>query len=325
MKTSSLVILGLAFVLAAKTTLAAPLPPVTGTIASNRLGEEQVKFLQAADHTQVCMNHITPGDGTSQHMTSGYVVQTNRRGSRFSQRLANVLLNDKTYASAPDFQDAGGHSQNFSPIFSFRIYNTADEASFMDVSVDPNAQELRVMAPFAKREHHPTELYANYTLLAPQLTSLIKEAFPSSPQAQAIKAWPAYKRPIPASIPAAVQAQIATLRPGMTRGDLLKLFGTEGGLSSRTWRTYVWRGATIPEQAMVQQNGAAGTAKTMTFAQFIKVDVEFMPKEAHLQWINGAGILIDPLELYRFGTGGEAASDIIVRISPPYLALPVDD
>jgi hypothetical protein len=321
MKTSSLVILGLAFVLAAKTTLAAPLPPVTGTIASNRLGDEQVEFLQAADHTEAQSYLAAPGISNPNRLPS---LTTNQDRS-FTQRLASLLLDDKTYASAPDFHDAQGRSQNFLPLFTFRLRRTENYAPYLTVQVDPNAQELCVLAPFAKREHHPTELYANYTLVAPQLTALIKKAFPSSPQAQAVKAWRAYVRPIPASIPAAVQSQIATLRSGMTRADLLKLFGTEGGLSSRTWRTYVWRGATIPGQGTVQQNGVAGTAKTMIFAQFIKVDVQFMPKEAHLQWINGAGILIDPMELYRFGSSGEAASDIIVRISPPYLALPVDN
>ena len=32
---------------------------------------------------------------------------------------------------------------------------------------------------------------------------------------------------------------IATIKPGMTRSDLLRVFTTEGGLSTRTHRTYV--------------------------------------------------------------------------------------
>lgn len=324
MKTCFCLLLG--FILAAnlpatRTASASPLPPVTGTIASNRLGDEQVDFLKTANHTEASSVLVVPEPGDPRHVVRWDSIQDRK----FTQTLAALLLNDKTYAGAPDFHDAHGNSQNFLPQFTFYVRNSANYSPYIVVDIDPNAQELRVMAPFAKREHHPTELYANYTLVAPQLTTLIKESFPSSPQAQAVKAWPAYTSPIPASIPAAVRSQIATLRPGMTRADLLKLFGTEGGLSSRTWRTYVWRDAIVPEQAMVQQNGVAGTAKTMTFAQFIKVDVQFMPKEAHLQWINDAGILIDPMELYRFGNGGEAASDIIVRISPPYLALPVDN
>src|SRR5262249_45938197 len=36
-----------------------------------------------------------------------------------------------------------------------------------------------------------------------------------------------------------VLAWIATIKPGMTRSDLLRVFTTEGGLSTRTRRTYV--------------------------------------------------------------------------------------
>jgi hypothetical protein len=45
-----------------------------------------------------------------------------------------------------------------------------------------------------------------------------------------------------------------TIKPGMTRTDLLKVFTTEGGLSNRIHRTYVFRDC-----------------------PYIKVDVEFKP------------------------------------------------
>lgn len=34
---------------------------------------------------------------------------------------------------------------------------------------------------------------------------------------------------------------IGRIKPGATRGELLELFTTEGGLSTRLWRTYVYR------------------------------------------------------------------------------------
>jgi hypothetical protein len=45
-----------------------------------------------------------------------------------------------------------------------------------------------------------------------------------------------------------------TLKPGMTRTDLLDIFTEEGGISTRTWRRYAYRGC-----------------------PYIKVDVEFKP------------------------------------------------
>lgn len=48
--------------------------------------------------------------------------------------------------------------------------------------------------------------------------------------------------------------EIETVKAGMTRADLLKVFKEEGGISTRTWRRYVYRDC-----------------------PYIKVDVEFEP------------------------------------------------
>jgi uncharacterized membrane protein len=40
---------------------------------------------------------------------------------------------------------------------------------------------------------------------------------------------------------ASVMDSIQTIKPGMTREDLLKMFTTEGGLSNRLHRTYVYK------------------------------------------------------------------------------------
>lgn len=48
--------------------------------------------------------------------------------------------------------------------------------------------------------------------------------------------------------------EIETIKVGMTRLDLLKVFKEEGGISTRTWRRYVYRDC-----------------------PYIKVDVEFEP------------------------------------------------
>src|SRR5438045_8089837 len=51
-----------------------------------------------------------------------------------------------------------------------------------------------------------------------------------------------------------------SIKPGMTRFDLQKVFTTEGGISMRIQRTFVYRGC-----------------------PYFKVDVEFEPDEATLQ------------------------------------------
>jgi hypothetical protein len=55
---------------------------------------------------------------------------------------------------------------------------------------------------------------------------------------------------------ASVMDSIQTVKPGNTREDLLKVFTTEGGFSSRLHRTYVYKGC-----------------------RYIKVTVEFEPVE----------------------------------------------
>jgi hypothetical protein len=84
--------------------------------------------------------------------------------------------------------------------------------------------------------------------------------------------------------------EMQTIKVGMTRRDLLMVFTTEGGLSTRTGRIYVYR--ECPN---------------------IKVDVEFNPVGPP----GGTGTEeISPME---------SADDVITRISRPYLARSILD
>ncbi len=81
-----------------------------------------------------------------------------------------------------------------------------------------------------------------------------------------------------------VLRRIQTVKVGMTRGDLLTIFGTEGGLSTGLQRTYVSRDC-----------------------PYFKVDVEFEAVGRPSR--DGAGRI----------TLVEDNRDVIVRISKPYL------
>ncbi|MEO8726788.1 MAG: hypothetical protein ABI383_11805 [Acidobacteriaceae bacterium] len=83
---------------------------------------------------------------------------------------------------------------------------------------------------------------------------------------------------------AKVMMTIMTVKPGMTRADLLKVFTTEGGISTRYQRTYVFQEC-----------------------PYIKVNVEFVRGK------NG------------FNPGIELSSDVIAKISQPYLQFSVTD
>lgn len=81
-----------------------------------------------------------------------------------------------------------------------------------------------------------------------------------------------------------VLKECQAIGPGMTRSELLKVFTTEGGISTAAHRTFVYRGC-----------------------PYIKVDVDFKlsdPKQNVLE---------------------EKPTDIIVRISKPYLEWSIID
>lgn len=78
--------------------------------------------------------------------------------------------------------------------------------------------------------------------------------------------------------------EMQAIKVGMTRADLLKVFTTEGGLSTGLNRTYVFRGC-----------------------PFIKVDVEFEPVGRPARDGEGRVTLV------------EADADVIKKISKPYL------
>ena len=84
--------------------------------------------------------------------------------------------------------------------------------------------------------------------------------------------------------------EIETVRVGMTRAELLRVFSTEGGLSTGLSRTYVY-----------------------SECPYIKVDVEFVPVGRPSQDTEGRVTLI------------ESDEDLIRQISKPYLDWSIAD
>jgi hypothetical protein len=89
-----------------------------------------------------------------------------------------------------------------------------------------------------------------------------------------------------------VLEKMETVRPGMTRADLLKVFRTEGGISTGLRRTFVGRDC-----------------------PYIKVDVEF---EAVAHPELEAGPVFQP-------RWPEDSRDVIVKISKPYVQFAIGD
>ncbi len=63
---------------------------------------------------------------------------------------------------------------------------------------------------------------------------------PKTVQADSMNRFKAFNSPNTGWVEASLQ-QMQTVKVGMTRAKLAKFFMTEGGLSTRTWRRYVYR------------------------------------------------------------------------------------
>lgn len=82
-----------------------------------------------------------------------------------------------------------------------------------------------------------------------------------------------------------VMGSVSTIKPGMTRSDLFRVFVAEGGISTRTHMTYVYKHCPL-----------------------IKVDVDFSPVDASGATDENAAA-VSP----------ESPADRIIKISRPYL------
>lgn len=80
-------------------------------------------------------------------------------------------------------------------------------------------------------------------------------------------------------------SEMQTVKVGMTRAQLTKVFTTEGGLSAREWRRYVYRECS-----------------------YIKVDVEFKPVGTSKKYPHA-----------------ESRNDVITKISKPFLEWSIMD
>ncbi len=81
---------------------------------------------------------------------------------------------------------------------------------------------------------------ANYLPVLPKVIRLLQAAAPDD---HSLSTFHPLLSPVPAvkGIPASALARIATVKPGMTRADVLHVFTTEGGQSTTYWNHYVYR------------------------------------------------------------------------------------
>lgn len=161
---------------------------------------------------------------------------------------------------------------------------------------------------------------ANYLPVLPKVVRLLQAADPADHSLSTFHPLPP---PVSAikGIPASALARIATLKPGMTRADVMHIFTTEGGLCGTYWSHYVYRDYGL------SMTGRGDGLVTVS-GELIKVNIDFAPHDAGIVWFNKRGFRLHQSS-YPSRPGQPSIygqpDDIILRVSSPYLQAMVTD
>lgn len=214
-------------------------------------------------------------------------------------RLSDLVLDDALYVE--DAQDDRNRSSETLIVGKF--------GQTISVFIHRDKPTLTIMRFDGSRM-----VIANYLPVLPKMIRLLQALDPSD---RSLSAFHPLLSPVPAAkgIPAAALARIATIKPGMTRADVLHVFTTEGGISTTYWNHYVYRdyglSTTGRRDGLVTVDG-----------QLIKVNIDFAPRDADIVWLNGRGFWLHQGDYGKHhkpaGFEGQP-DDIILRVSPPYL------
>ena len=155
---------------------------------------------------------------------------------------------------------------------------------------------------------------ANDLLVLPKVVKLLRAVDPNDPGLNRTLVT-APSAPSTEGVPASVLTRIATLKPGMTRADVLRLFTTEGGVFTAYWNHYVYRSAVSSKPG--QHDGMFGVPGGL-----VKVNIDFAPPDADIDWVDGKGFWLGQNKYSashnQFGLSGNP-DDIVLKVSPPYV------
>lgn len=220
-------------------------------------------------------------------------------------RLSDLVLDDALYVEDAQY-DRNGNSETLT---------VGKWGQSVTVSIRRDKPSLTIMRFDGNRM-----VIANYLPVLPKVVRLLQAADPDDHSLSAFHPLPS-PVPVAKGIPASALARISTLKPGMTRADVMHIFTTEGGQSTTYWNHYVYRDyglSTIGRSdGLVTVNG-----------ELIKVNVDFAPRDADIVWLNGRGFWLHRSGYQKHSNPASAEGqpdDIILRVSPPYLEYMIVD
>ena len=212
--------------------LAALLPSGFVSAAPARVGPHVPGDL-ARDRLQGMDSLLLPSD----HV---WVARTGQVGTLLSPaqaktvaaRLSDLVLDDALYVEdAPD--EWNGNSETLT---------VGEGLRSVTISIRRDKPYLTIMRGGGNRR-----VTTNYLPVLPKVIGLLQAADPDDHSLSTFHPLPS-PVPVVKGIPASALARIATIKPGMTRADVLHVFTTEGGLSTDYWNHYVYQNRTPSAQ-----------------------------------------------------------------------------
>lgn len=225
--------------------------------------------------------------------------------------LSKLILNDQLYV-----RDAPPREGNTKNCLTMVVGDSGKEV-IVSVWRDKPLMTIRSYAP-------EWSLDVNYLPVLPEVAALFQAVDPGDPGPNSVLVKVPPPLPSTEAIPFSVLARIATLKPGMTRADVLRLFTTEGGLSTPYWNHYVYRYASVD----MATDAKAPNASPVVLDELIKANIDFAPPDADIVWLGGRGFWLGQAQyqasLNRISQY-ENPNDIVLKVSAPYLQYSIID
>lgn len=212
----------------------------------------------------------------------------------------DLILDDALYTDDPSYPQSRGTET---------VTLEEGGAPRLTLCIDRHQPTLSVYHLYGGRS-----VTANYLPVLPKVLRLLRSLDPSD---RSLESFRPSSPPVPVvtGIPASALARIATLKPGMTRADVLYMFTTEGGLFQTYWNHYVYQ-----DYGLTTVGRRSGL--TSVSGALIKVNIDFAPRDADIVWLNGRGFWLHQSDYQKHPAPTSfdgRPDDTILRVSPPYL------
>ena len=229
--------------------------------------------------------------------------------------LSDLVLDDALYTEDAAYDMSGFNTSNSEVLVTGKLGHS------VAILIRRDKPWLTIM-----QSDYDKMVITNDLPVLPKVVKLLRAVDPDGPGLNMALVTVPPPLPDTENVPASVLTRIATLKPGMTRADVMRLFTTEGGISTTYWNHYLYCN-TVPlpgkpsDPMMVSFPGKPSDPKQI-LGGFIKVNVDFAPQDADIDWLGGRGFWLhqnDYGSQHKTPNYWGNPNDIVLNVSPPYV------